>query len=197
VTSGCSKDQPTFSTVQAIESGAVLEVPRTEVERILLNDPLIGDLVLRACLIRPSIAIGSGNGLRIVGSRFSPRTRDLLDFAARNRLPHRLLDLDQDAHAEALVRSIGLSVEDLPVVILGGRRVLRNPSPPRLASELGMRSDIAPAKCDVLIVGAGPAGLATLSAQSRQRAFRSGRGTAPTVARTCKRSTQRACKLAR
>jgi thioredoxin reductase (NADPH) len=157
---GLLEDQPTFSTVQAIESGAVLVVPRPEVERILLNDPLIGDLVLRACLIRRSIAIGSGSGLRIVGSRFSPRTRELLDFAARNRLPHRLLDLDQDAHAEFLVRSVGISVDDLPVVILGGSRVLRNPSPPRLASELGMRSDAAPAKCEVLIVGAGPAGLA-------------------------------------
>ena len=146
--------------MQAIESGAVIKVPRSEVERILLHDPLLGDLVLRACLIRRSIAIGTGSGLRIVGSCFSPRTRELLDFAARNRLPHRLLDLDEDEHAESLARSMGLSNEDLPVVILGGRRVLRNPTPPQLASELGMRSDTAPAECEVLIVGAGPSGLA-------------------------------------
>ncbi len=157
---GLLEHQPAFSTVQVVESGTVLEVPRPEAERILLNDPQLGDLVLRACLIRRSIAMGGGSGLRIVGSCFSPRTRELLDFAARNRLPHRLLDLDDDPHAEALIRRFGLAVDDLPAVILGGSRLLRNPSAPQLASELGMRSDSAPAACDVLIVGAGPAGLA-------------------------------------
>ena len=69
------------------------------------RDPALGDLILRAYLLRRSILIGLGAGLRIVGSRYSPDTRRVRDFAARNRLPYRWLDLEADPAAEALLRS--------------------------------------------------------------------------------------------
>ncbi|MFF1876272.1 FAD-dependent oxidoreductase [Leifsonia sp. NPDC058230] len=157
---GLLEGQPSFSTIAALERGEVLEVPLAQLERIVTGDPLIGDVILRAYLIRRSMAIGYGSGLRIIGSRFSPDTRRLLDFAARNRVPHRLLDLDHDPAAEAIVRRIGLDVTDVPVVIVAGSRILRNPSIVEVSDALALRRSRPPATTDVLVVGAGPAGLA-------------------------------------
>lgn len=157
---GLLEGQPSFVTVVAIEDGTVLEVPIAELQSIVLRDPILGEIILRAYLIRRSLAIGFGSGLRIIGSSFSPRTRELLDFIARNRLPHRLVDLDEDPKAEAFIRQSGLTLDDLPLVILGGQRLIRNPTPAALAAELGMRPPSSPSNCDVLVIGAGPAGLA-------------------------------------
>jgi thioredoxin reductase (NADPH) len=157
---GLLEGQPSFATIAALERGKVLEVPISALERLVTGDPLIGDVILRAYLIRRSMAIGFGSGLRVVGSRFSPGTRRLLDFAARNRVPHRLLDLERDPAAEAIVRRLGLSVADLPVVIVGGSRILRNPSIAEVSDALGLRRTRPPTTSDVLVVGAGPAGLA-------------------------------------
>jgi thioredoxin reductase (NADPH) len=105
--------------------------------------------------------IGLGAGLKIVGSRFDPRTRDLREFAARNRLPHRWVDIEKDLDAETLLRSLGVSPEETPVVIWGGDRVLRNPSLDELARVVGLRSGSIPdGVCDLIIAGAGPSGLA-------------------------------------
>lgn len=157
---GLLEGQSSFATIAALERGSVLEVPIPALEQIVTGDPLLGDVILRAYLIRRSMAIGFGSGLRIVGSRFSPDTRRLLDFAARNRIPHRLLDLERDPAAEAIVRRLGLDVADVPVVIIGGSRILRNPSIVEVSYALGMRRSRPPATSDVLVVGAGPAGLA-------------------------------------
>lgn len=157
---GLLEGQPSFVTIAAMESGRVLAVPIPALERIVTSDPLLGDLILRAYLIRRSLAIGSGAGLRIVGSRFSPDTRRLLDFAARNRIPHRLLDLEGDQGAEVIVNRLRLDVADLPVVILSGSRVLRNPSIAEVSDALGIGRARPSASCDLLVVGAGPAGLA-------------------------------------
>lgn len=157
---GLLEGEPSFATIAALESGSVLEVPIGELERIVTGDPLLGDVILRAYLIRRSMAIGFGAGLRIVGSRFSPDTRRLLDFTARNRVPHRLLDVEQDPAADAILRRMGLDVADVPVVIVSGSRVLRNPSIVDVAQALGLRKTRPAATSDALVVGAGPAGLA-------------------------------------
>ncbi|MEV0571934.1 FAD-dependent oxidoreductase [Micrococcus luteus] len=157
---GLLEGQPSFVLVSAIGAAEVVEVPVDELEAIVTSDPLLGEIILRAYLIRRSLAIGAGAGMRIVGSCFSPQTRDLLDFVARNRLPHRLVDLDEDEKAERLVRQLGVAVADFPLVILGGSRTVLGATPARLAEELGMRPPAPPATCDVVVVGAGPAGLA-------------------------------------
>ena len=96
-----------------------------------------------------------------MGSRYDPDTRRLREFAARNRLPHRWLDLERDPQAEALLRELGIGPEDTPVVIWRGRTVLRNPGNAELARTIGLRpTTSAPLDCDLLVVGAGPAGLA-------------------------------------
>jgi thioredoxin reductase (NADPH) len=94
-----------------------------------------------------------------VGSRFSPDTRRLREFAARNRLPHRFIDLEKDGAAEALLCQLDIRPEETPVVIWRAESVLRNPTNAELAKAIGLRSPAPPAINDLVVVGAGPAGL--------------------------------------
>jgi thioredoxin reductase (NADPH) len=148
-----------FYAAVATGPGEVLAVPVERLRELVARDPALGDLILRAYLIRRSILIGLGAGLRIVGSRYSPDARRLRDFAARNRLPSRWLDLEADPGAEALLSQLGVAPADTPIVIVHGR-LLRNPSNAELAAAVGLPAPSAPpASSDLLVVGAGPAGL--------------------------------------
>jgi thioredoxin reductase (NADPH) len=143
----------------ALDAGEVLEVPVARIRELVARDPALGDLVLRAYLLRRSILIGLGAGLRIVGSKYSPDTRRVRDFAARNRLPYRWLDLEADPSAETVAAQFGVTPQDTPLVIVHGR-LLRNPSNAELAAAIGLPAPSEPqASCDLLVVGSGPAGL--------------------------------------
>jgi thioredoxin reductase (NADPH) len=127
----------------------------------VVQDPVLGNVFLRAYLLRRSLMIGRGAGLRIVGSRYSPDTLRLREFADRNRLPHRWVDVDNDPQAEALLADLGVRPEETPVVLWRGETVLRNPSTAELARVVGLRqAHPCDGVCDLVIVGAGPAGLA-------------------------------------
>ena len=80
-----------FATAIALEAGEVLVVPAAGIRALVSQEPVLGDEILRACLARRMLAIGLGVGFRIVGSRYSPGTHRLRDFAMRNRLPHRFI----------------------------------------------------------------------------------------------------------
>jgi thioredoxin reductase (NADPH) len=128
-------------------------------------NPVLGDIILRSCLVRRSLLIGIGAGMRIVGSCHLPRTRQLLDFVARNRLPYRLIDLDRDPHAEEVIRRLGIPRRDVPIVLLGRERVLRRATPAKLAAALGIRAARPTARTDLVVIGGGPGGLsATVTA---------------------------------
>jgi thioredoxin reductase (NADPH) len=158
---GMLTGQPAFLTAVVEEPGEVLVVPVDRLRAVVGGDPVLGDLILRALLIRRSVLIGLQAGLRIVGSSYSPDTRRLRDFAARNRVPHSLIDLDRDRAAESLLRRLGVAPEETPVAILGGTTVLRNPTTAELASRLGLRQpDTEERVRDLIVVGVGPAGLA-------------------------------------
>jgi thioredoxin reductase (NADPH) len=148
-----------FYTALALDSGEVLTVSVARLRELIARDPAFGDLILRAYLLRRSILIGLGVGLRVIGSRYSPDTRRVRDFAARNRIPVRWLDLDTDPAAEAMLAQFGVTPGDTPIVIVYGR-LLRNPGNAELAAAIGLPAPSAQqASCDMLIVGAGPAGL--------------------------------------
>jgi thioredoxin reductase (NADPH) len=152
--------QGSFYTAVALDAGEVLAVSVARLRGLIARDAAFGDLVLRAYLLRRSILIGLGVGLRVVGSRYSPDTRRVRDFAARNRIPVRWLDLETDPAAEAMLAQFGVAPGDTPVVIVYGRRLLRNPGNAELAAAIGLPAPSAQqAGCDVLVVGAGPAGL--------------------------------------
>ena len=150
-----------FVSAVVRQPGEVLAVPAKRLRELVATDPTFGDLILRAFIIRRSILIGLRTGLRIVGSRHSPDTRRLREFAARNRLPHSWIDLEDYPAAETLLRELGVAPAETPVVICSGETVLRNPTNAELARVVGLPvASASEAACDVVIVGLGPAGLA-------------------------------------
>jgi thioredoxin reductase (NADPH) len=150
-----------FLSAVVRQAGGVLAVPVENLRRLVMADTGLGDLILRAYLTRRSMLIELGSGFKIVGSHHSADTRRLREFAARNRLPHTWIDLDEDQRAEALLQRLGVPPDQTPVVIWCGTQVLRNPSNAELAYLIGLTTDTPPnAGYDVVVVGAGPAGLA-------------------------------------
>jgi thioredoxin reductase (NADPH) len=156
---GLLTGQAAFVTAVVREPGEVLVLPVDQLRQLVAQDTALGDLILRAYILRRSILIGLGTGLKIMGSRFSPEARRLRDFAARNRLPHRWIDLEKDPQAEAVLRELGVGPEETPVVIWG-KQLLRNPSNAELARAIGLAAPAAEETiCDLVVAGAGPAGL--------------------------------------
>jgi thioredoxin reductase (NADPH) len=157
---GDLEDEAAFYTAEVVEPGEVLEVPTQRVRALVAHDPVLSDVILRAYLSRRSLLIQEGTGFRIIGSCFDPNTVRLREFASRNRLPHRWIDLERDKYAERLLQRFAVSPRDTPVVIWAGE-VLRNPTNTELARRVGLPvPDTVPDEADVVVVGAGPAGLA-------------------------------------
>src|SRR6202041_1827321 len=103
---------------------------------------------------------GEGNVV-ILGSRYSANTLAAREFLTRDGHPFTYLDLDVDQTAQELLDRFGVSTDDIPVVICNNTRVLRNPSPKEIAECLGFNSSIDESHVrDLVVVGAGPAGLA-------------------------------------
>ena len=158
---GLLNGQPLFLTAVAQERGAVLAVPVDRLVPLLEQHQQLADLVLRAYLARRSLLVSLGVGLRIVGSRYSPDTRRLCELAARNRVPFRWLDLEEDREAEQLLKRLGVRPDETPIVLWDASHVLRNPSSADLADLLGLATRRPPTGvADVAVIGAGPAGLA-------------------------------------
>src|ERR1700753_2549314 len=134
---GLLTGESSYYTAITVEAGEVLAIPVERLKEIISRDTALGDLIVRASLTRRAILIDLGAGLRIIGSRYSPDTERVRDFAARNRVPYRWLDLDTDAAAETLLAQAGVAPEDTPVVIVHGR-LLRNPSNAELAAAIGL-----------------------------------------------------------
>jgi len=99
-------------------------------------------------------------GLRLVGHQWSPQSHAIKNFLASSLVPYRWLDVERDADARALLEAGHLSSDDLPVVFFEDGSVLRDPEPRRLAERLGRSLSAALEVYDLVIVGAGPAGLA-------------------------------------
>ncbi len=106
-------------------------------------------------------SLPEAKGLRLVGHQWSPQSHAIKDFLASNLIPYRWLDIARDADARALLDAAGVSTEDLPALFFDdGSPVLRNPDTRQVAERLGRPMTAAFDVYDLLIVGAGPAGLA-------------------------------------
>ena len=160
---GLLTGQRVYLSAVASSAGRVLRVPVQEVRVVMAQEPSLSELILRTFLLRHSILTGLGSGLTLIGSRFDGGTRRLLEVLARNRLSSRWLDLEGSAEAEAMLRELNVPVSDLPIVVVPGGQLLRNPSSRDLLDALGLAGP-ADANlsevCDLLVVGAGPGGLA-------------------------------------
>ncbi len=143
------------------DPGEVIQVPLDKLREIVTEDKTLSDVILGAFMARRSILIDVGTGIKLIGSRFSPDSRRLREFLARNRMPHQWIDLERDEEAEALLGGLGVEPEETPVVVASDGGILRNPSNAELGRAIGLGSPGAsPPLCDVVVVGAGPAGLA-------------------------------------
>jgi thioredoxin reductase (NADPH) len=100
------------------------------------------------------------SGVRLIGHRWSPDTHRTRDFLARNQVPYRWSDLDSDPEADELLRATGLQQPALPVLILTDGTTLEAPSNDTIANHLGMQSPPELPLYDLVVIGAGPAGLA-------------------------------------
>ena len=151
---------PPFLTAVVRDPGTVIQVPVERLREVVSSDEELSNTILRAFLGRRSILIEAGAGVKLVGSRFSRDTQRLREFLARNRMPHQWMDLEDDEEADKLLQLLAIEPDETPVVV-GAGGVLRNPSNAEIAAVLGLGSrGAAPAMCDLVIVGGGPAGLA-------------------------------------
>jgi thioredoxin reductase (NADPH) len=144
------------------ESGEVLSIDEERLRAIVQTDAELSELFMRAFILRRMGLIASQQGdVILIGSRHSASTLRLQQFLTRNNFPYASIDLDSDAGAQALLDRFHVDVDDIPVVLCRGERVLKNPGNEALAACLGMNPQMDDAVIhDVVVVGAGPAGLA-------------------------------------
>ena len=147
---------------RAAEPSRVIEVPVAQLKSIVLTDPELSEIFLRAFMLRRMGLLAGHQGDAIVlGSSHSAATLRLQEFLTRNGHPYRYVDVDVDASVQGLFDAFHVGVGDVPVLICRGDRVLKNPSNAEVADCLGFNTSIDRAAVrDLVVVGAGPAGLA-------------------------------------
>jgi thioredoxin reductase (NADPH) len=142
--------------------GEFLEISPEGLRFIVSSDPELSEIFLRAFILRRIALINAGFGnVVLLGSRHSADTLRLREFLGRNNHPYTYVDLDNDKTAQQMLDQFAVTVDDIPVVICNGRHPMRNPSTHQLAECLGLNVSIDTTQVrDVVIVGAGPSGLA-------------------------------------
>src|SRR5216684_7732612 len=144
------------------EPGEFLELTGDGLRSLVARDAELSDIFMRAFILRRLLLISQGQGnVILLGSRHSANTLRLREFLSRNGYPYRYVDLDTDSTSQELLDRFAVTPSEIPVVICSGRSVLRNPSNQELADCLGFNTTIDESQVrDLIIVGAGPAGLA-------------------------------------
>ena len=105
-------------------------------------------------------SLPEATGLRLVGHQWATRSHAIKDFLASNLIPYRWLDVERDADAGVLLETAGVGADELPALFFEDGSVLRNPEPRQIAERLGRPLSAAFEVYDLVVVGAGPAGLA-------------------------------------
>lgn len=144
------------------EDGVFLELSAEALRTLIGRDAELSEIFMRAFILRRLALIQHGYGtLLILGSRHSAQTLALRNFLSRNGHPHTYIDLDTDRHSQELLDRFQVKASEVPVVICSGRHVMRNPSIQDLANCLGFNAAVDGKQVrDLIVVGAGPAGLA-------------------------------------
>jgi thioredoxin reductase (NADPH) len=152
-----------FLTARAATEGRILTLTTAQVREVLARETDVADILLRALIARRRRHVSGatpGAALEVIGASHSGPTLALRTFLNRNTIAYQWVDVDQADHGADTLASVGATNDDLPVVITP-TRVLMNADPPALAAELGLgRYPGHRQRYDVVVVGAGPAGLA-------------------------------------
>ncbi|HEY0800759.1 MAG TPA: FAD-dependent oxidoreductase, partial [Steroidobacteraceae bacterium] len=144
------------------EGGEVLAIDEAPLRAIFQTDTELSELFMRAYILRRASLISSNTSdVILIGSTRSAGTLRLQQFLTRNTYPFVNMDVDSDPSVRDLLLRFQVGVEDLPVVVCRASVVLKNPSNEEVAACLGMNQQIDDDRIrDVIVVGAGPAGLA-------------------------------------
>jgi len=144
------------------ESGELLVISPEALRKLVQADAELGELFMRTFILRRVALITNSMGDTVlIGSAHSAATLRVREFLIRNGQPHAYVDVDHDPGVQALFERFDLRPTDVPVVICRYDKVLKNPTNEEVADCLGFNADLNPSAVhDVIVVGAGPAGLA-------------------------------------
>jgi thioredoxin reductase (NADPH) len=118
--------------------------------------PVLDDLLSEwRSRVRPAF-----DGIRVLGSHFSPQSFATKDFLSRNRVPYEWVDIDKDSPARELAQSLAGDLTRLPIVVFPDGKHLVAPGISELASQAGLQTHANLPFYDVIVIGGGPAGLA-------------------------------------
>ncbi len=144
------------------EDGEVIAIEREDLRRLVQADAELSELFMRAFILRRMGLISAEQGdVILIGSSHSADTLRLRQFLGRNGFPYVSIDVDRDPDVAALLERFQVGIDEVPVVVCRGEQVLRNPSNEGIAKCLRMNPEIDDAAVrDLIVIGAGPAGLA-------------------------------------
>ena len=147
---------------QVIASGEFLQIASGEFRALVAKDAELGDILMKAYILRRMLLISEeASNVLVLGSLNSANTLRLREFLGRNGYPYKFIDLDTDERSQSILDHFQVKVDEVPVVICNARSVLRNPSIRELADCLGLNVSIDESQVrDLIVVGAGPSGLA-------------------------------------
>jgi thioredoxin reductase (NADPH) len=147
---------------RAAADGAVIAVDREDLRTLVQRDSELSEILMRAFILRRvALAAQDSNDMVLLGSRHSGSTQHIKEFLSRNGQPFTYQDVETDPGVQVVLDRFHIGVDEVPVILCRGGHVLKNPSLESLSSVLGLSATLDPhAVRDVVIVGAGPAGLA-------------------------------------
>jgi len=148
--------------LRAAEDSEVIEIDRPQMLRVLQTCSDIGEIIMRAFVLRRVELIASHIGdVVLIGSSHCAGTLRVREFLTRNGHPYHSIDLDTDGDVQELLDQFGVTSADIPVLICRCEVVLRNPTNEEIADCLGFNESVDLEQLrDVIIVGGGPSGLA-------------------------------------
>jgi thioredoxin reductase (NADPH) len=159
---GTLSGRRTMFRVRATKPGKVIELDRQHMLTLIQTDAELGEILMRAFILRRVELIAAGVGdIVLIGSTYSANTLRIKEFLMRNGHPYSYIDLERDPDVQNMLDSFHLAASEIPVVICRGKVVLRNPSNQEIADCLGFNESIDQTQVrDLVIIGAGPSGLA-------------------------------------
>jgi thioredoxin reductase (NADPH) len=154
--------RPSLVRTVAEAASELIEIDPVTFRRIVQTDPELSDIFLKAFVRRRGRLIANSlGGIVVIGSRYCAATLNLKEFLARNGHPYTYIELERDPAVQELIDRFAIKPEDIPVLICGGRPVLRRPTNAQVANCLGFNTAIDEGRIyDLIVVGAGPSGLA-------------------------------------
>ena len=147
---------------QVTASGEFLQIASSEFRALVAKDAELGDILMKAYILRRMLLISEeASNVLVLGSLNCANTLHLREFLSRNGYPYKYIDLDTDERSQSILDHFQVKVAEVPVVVCNARSVLRNPSIRQLADCLGLNLNIDESQVrDLIVVGAGPSGLA-------------------------------------